>query len=105
MSNKSKKATEVQGAKVESFESVNQVSWVEKAYDDAKEPRQEKAEPNNSGVTKKEQAKSVSYALKAVCKHLDTLRDSGLMHQAIYEQVMLELESSKREFVRREYGI
>ena len=54
---------------------------------------------------KKEQKASVSYALKAVTKHMETLRDAGLMHQAIYEQVMLELEASKREFVRREFGI
>ena len=66
----------------------------------------------NSGETqgdttanKKEQKASVSYALKAVTKHLETLREAGLMHQSIYEQVMLELDASKREFIRREFGI
>ena len=59
----------------------------------------------NQIAEKKEQKASISYALKAVTKHMETLRDAGLMHQAIYEQVMLELEASKREFVRREFGI
>ena len=92
MSNKSKKETEVQGAEVESFERANLISTVENAYNDSRE-------------TKKEQAKSVSYALKAVCKHLDTLKEARLMHETIHEQVMLELEASKRAFVRREFGI
>lgn len=70
------------------------------------------AKQKNSGETqgdatanKKEQKASVSYALKAVTKHLETLREAGLMHQSIYEQVMLELDASKREFIRREFGI
>ena len=56
-------------------------------------------------ANKKEQKSSVSYALKAVNGHLETLGKAELISAPTLALMYQEIEAAKREYVRREFGI
>ncbi len=54
---------------------------------------------------KKKQAKSVSYALKAVRTHIETLKENGLLNEHEEKQMKEIVKIAAETYIKQEYGI
>lgn len=70
---------------------------------EVKEPK----EPfnNKDGKFEKAKGKSVSYALKAINNHVETLTKSGLLSEESAEIMYDKVHEAASKFIKTEYGI